>query len=169
MTEFKGHNHGEYDDTCPICYLDAEVERLTEQAGVDKSFIEQYQLQVATLSAEGKVIAEALNHVVWVKYCGIDGRDADGVYKNFPAQERDSMYDIALKALKETGKLSDNMKSAVSTRQNKAPVLPETETQMESDGETDAVRQYETKSYCTICGSEEDFHTCAGSKSLSNL
>ena len=93
---------------------------------------------IETLTAEGKVIAEALNHVVWVKYCGIDGRDADGVYKNFPAQERDSMYDIALKALKETGKLSDNMKSAVSTRQNKAPVLPETETQMESDEETDA-------------------------------
>ena len=28
MTDFKGHNHGEYDDDCPICYLDAEVERL---------------------------------------------------------------------------------------------------------------------------------------------
>ena len=52
-----------------------------------------------------------------------------------------------------------------------ASVLPLTETQMESDGETDAAdtRQHETKSYCTICGSEEDVHTCAGSDSLSNL
>ena len=28
MTEYKGHSHGEYDDECPICYLDREVERL---------------------------------------------------------------------------------------------------------------------------------------------
>ena len=31
MTEFKGHNHGEYDDECPICYLDREVERLSSE------------------------------------------------------------------------------------------------------------------------------------------
>ena len=31
MTDFKGHNHGEYNDDCPICYLDAEVERLSAE------------------------------------------------------------------------------------------------------------------------------------------
>jgi len=25
MTEYKGHSHGEYDDECPICYLDREL------------------------------------------------------------------------------------------------------------------------------------------------
>ena len=28
MTDFKGHHCGEYDDNCPICFLDAEVDRL---------------------------------------------------------------------------------------------------------------------------------------------
>ncbi len=28
MTDFKGHKCGEYDDECPICYLDRQVERL---------------------------------------------------------------------------------------------------------------------------------------------
>ncbi len=29
MTDFKGHNHfTEYNEDCPICYLDAEIKRL---------------------------------------------------------------------------------------------------------------------------------------------
>jgi hypothetical protein len=70
--------------------------------------------KIERLTAENSVLSEALNHVIWVKYCGIDGRDTDGVYKNFPEQERNSMYDIALKVLQETGRLSDNMKDAAS-------------------------------------------------------
>jgi hypothetical protein len=38
----------------------SEVERLTEQAGVDKSFIEQYQIQVRSLSDQNKRLADAL-------------------------------------------------------------------------------------------------------------
>ncbi len=33
MTEYKGHSHGEYDDDCPICYLDAEIKRLNNVIG----------------------------------------------------------------------------------------------------------------------------------------
>ena len=31
MSAFKGHNHGEYDDECPICYLDRIIETLTAE------------------------------------------------------------------------------------------------------------------------------------------
>ena len=55
---------------------------------------------------------EALNHIVWVSYCGIDGQDELGVYRNWPEQERDLMYKIAVEALMEIDMLSDNMKDA---------------------------------------------------------
>lgn len=63
---------------------------------------------------EIETLADALNHVVWVKYCGIDGRDEEGVYRNFPDEERDKMYDVAVQALKQIGRLSENMKDATS-------------------------------------------------------
>ncbi len=31
MTDFKGHNHGEYDDECPICYLDKALDDVIEE------------------------------------------------------------------------------------------------------------------------------------------
>lgn len=61
---------------------------------------------------ENEELVEALNHIVWVAYCGIDGRDENGVYRNFSEQERDQMVEIAVKALVKVGKLSDNMKDA---------------------------------------------------------
>ena len=53
MTDFKGHSHGEYDDDCPICYLDAEVERLE---AVNKRHGENYM----TLLAENSDLHEQI-------------------------------------------------------------------------------------------------------------
>lgn len=63
------------------------------------------------MSIEEKLV-EALNHIVWIPYCGIDGPDETGVYKNWPEEERDAMYKIAVETLIDVGLLSDNMKNA---------------------------------------------------------
>lgn len=57
-------------------------------------------------------LSEALNHIVWIPYCGIDGADETGQYRNWPEQERDAMVEIAVKALMALDKLSDNMRDA---------------------------------------------------------
>jgi hypothetical protein len=57
-------------------------------------------------------LIDALNHVVWIPYCGIDGADEAGQYRNWPEHERDAMAEIAVKALVAAGKLSDTMKDA---------------------------------------------------------
>jgi len=46
-------------------------------------------------------LADALRHVLWIKDCGVDGRDENGVFRNFPESERDAMYNIAKDALKD--------------------------------------------------------------------
>lgn len=45
-------------------------------------------------------LQKALSHIKWIKDCGIDGRDETGVYRNWPETERDTMYEIAEKALR---------------------------------------------------------------------
>lgn len=44
---------------------------------------------------------EALDQIVWIKDCGIDGVDEQGKLVNFPAAERDAMYEKASEALRE--------------------------------------------------------------------
>ncbi len=50
-------------------------------------------------AAELAKVREALSHIRWIKDCGIDGRDATGLFINFADQERDEMYKIACAAL----------------------------------------------------------------------
>jgi hypothetical protein len=45
-------------------------------------------------------LEKALDHILWVKDCGIDGTDETGTFRNWPETERDQMYDIAKVALK---------------------------------------------------------------------
>lgn len=56
------------------------------------------QERAARLAAEA-----ALKHILWIKDCGVDARDEHGVFRNYPDVERDSMYDIAKKALAQGG------------------------------------------------------------------
>lgn len=58
------------------------------------------------------IATEALNDIVWISYCGIDGRDEHGIYRNWPIQERDEMYKIAVKTLIKIEMLSETMKDA---------------------------------------------------------
>ena len=44
-------------------------------------------------------VEDALRHILWIKECGIDGRDEHGVFRNWPESERDAMYRIAKEAL----------------------------------------------------------------------
>lgn len=41
----------------------------------------------------------ALEHILWIRDCGIDGPDESGVTRNWPTEERDRMYHIAKLAL----------------------------------------------------------------------
>lgn len=40
-----------------------------------------------------------LRYILWVKDCGIDDKDETGKWVNFPAEERDLMYNTAKKLL----------------------------------------------------------------------
>lgn len=86
--------------------------RLTGDFGSDQQKTEYAEALVAKLNACAEadreshlsrlvdLYAKALGHVLWIKDCGIDGRDpADGVFKNFPEAERDAMYRVAKEAL----------------------------------------------------------------------
>ena len=48
-----------------------------------------------------EALKDALHHVQWTRDCGIDGADPDrpGQLRNFPADERDAMYEIATAAV----------------------------------------------------------------------
>ncbi len=61
MTDFKGHSHGEYQDDCPICYLDREVERLSAKVETKElarkaalKTIDSLTARKAALSAENE-------------------------------------------------------------------------------------------------------------------
>jgi hypothetical protein len=49
--------------------------------------------------SEEERLREALRHIMWIKDCGIDGRDESGTWMNFASQERNEMYKIAQLAL----------------------------------------------------------------------
>jgi len=56
---------------------------------------------VKMFRAQRDQLADALRHILWIKECGVDGRDEHGVFRNFPETERDAMYSIAKEALKD--------------------------------------------------------------------
>lgn len=50
-------------------------------------------------AAEIDRLRDALSRIQWVKDCGIDGKDSDGKWVNFTAEERDVMYRIATETI----------------------------------------------------------------------
>ena len=61
MTEFKGHHCGEYDDNCPICYLDAEVERLSAEVTATNAAFEESDAACADLEAKNSRLVDRVD------------------------------------------------------------------------------------------------------------
>lgn len=46
MTEYKGHHHGEYDDECPLCYLDRIIEEKDAQLKLFRKEIKSLKVKM---------------------------------------------------------------------------------------------------------------------------
>jgi hypothetical protein len=78
----------------------AAVRLLAVDAGAGPQvLLERHLLSQVVLYVEA--LQDALGQVQWTRDCGIDGVDPDrpGQLRNFPAAERDAMYDIAAAAV----------------------------------------------------------------------
>ena len=106
MTDFKGHNHGEYNDDCPICYLDAEVER--QQVIIDRVALLRLDLEVENkrLSAENERLRQESDY-----YEGLEEGIKVG-RKEMSAENslKDAVID-ALLAVKEKQKMYEPIES----------------------------------------------------------
>ena len=51
------------------------------------------------LERQNAELREALEHILWIKDCGIDGTNEKGEFVNWSAQERDEMYKVSKDAL----------------------------------------------------------------------
>lgn len=77
-------------------HVELALDRQREERLLSKEYV------ATGLDACHKRIAEledALREIVAIVDIGVDGTDEHGVFRNWPATERDAMYDVAKKAL----------------------------------------------------------------------
>ena len=72
---------------------------LDEEKVFAKQFLKQENSAIIKLHGKLEEAKEALQHILWIKDCGIDSMDS-GDWVNHSDAERDAMYNIAIEAVR---------------------------------------------------------------------